>query len=171
MKRMTLAVCLATVGIALTAAGNPIADNPLFKKVEGKWEGEGSLTGSDGSKSPLKETWTGKFTETGNFVVSGKRLLDQLEHDFAWEYYPNGDLIEGQMKVSEPELDIRFEVTISEADRSITMKIPSGNQGDTMIITNTVSEDGKKISGTIKTVNPAGDEISGGEMTHEKKDS
>lgn len=161
---------LITVGmISQSAAANPIADHPVFKRLVGEWEGSGELVNADGSKTPVKETWTGKFTETGNFIMSGKRLFDQNEHDFAWEYYANGDLIEGQMKVSEPAIDTRFEVQVSDADRSITLKIPLDSAGTLMTIINTLSEDGKTIKGTVKTTDAGGQETLSGTVTHTRK--
>ncbi|HQW28907.1 MAG TPA: hypothetical protein PK529_06960 [Verrucomicrobiales bacterium] len=152
------------------ALANPIIGNPFFKQLVGKWQGEGELANSEnGSKTPVKETWEGKFTDSGNFVISGKRLLDQGEHDFAWEYFANGDLIEGQMKMSEPELDIRFEAQVSEAFRTITMKIPLSGGGGTLTITNTVSEDGQTIEGSVEIVDTAGRTTSTGKVTHRKQ--
>ena len=149
---------------------HPITENPFFKQLVGKWQGEGELVNSgDGSKTAVKETWEGKFTDSGNFVISGKRLLDQGEHDFAWEYFANGDLIEGQMKMSEPELDIRFEAQVSEASRTITMKIPLSGGGGTLTITNIVSEDGQTIEGSVEIVNTAGRTTSTGKVTHRKQ--
>ncbi|MCB1230104.1 MAG: hypothetical protein KDN19_07555 [Verrucomicrobiae bacterium] len=151
---------------------NPITEHPVFKLLVGDWEGSGELVNSsDGAKTPVKETWTGKFTETGNFIMSGKRLFDQNEHEFAWEYYANGDLIEGQMKVSEPEIDNRFEVQVSDADRSITIKVPLDGNGGMMTITNKVSEDGQRIHGTVEITDPSGQTTLTGEVDHRKKKS
>ena len=154
----------------LPAPANPITEHPVFRQFVGEWEGSGELVNSaDGSRSPVKETWTGKFTDTGNFVMEGRRTLDQNEHEFAWEYYANGDLIEGQMKVSEPEIDNRFEVQVSDEKRSITLKIPLDGNGGTMTITNTVSEDGQRIDGTVEITAPSGQVTLTGKVTHRRK--
>ncbi len=165
-----LALLVAGLLLPAPASANPIADHPVFKLLVGEWEGSGELVNADDSKTPVRETWTGKFTETGNFIMSGKRTFDQNEHDFAWEYYPNGDLIEGQMKVSEPEIDNRFEVQISEADRSITLKIPLDAAGTLMTIVNTVSEDGQQITGKVETTDPSGQKTLSGTVTHTRKE-
>lgn len=170
----TLAALLTLISVGFltdSASANPITEHPVFKLLVGDWEGSGDLVNADGSKTPVKETWTGKFTETGNFIMSGKRLFDQNEHDFAWEYYANGDLIEGQMKVSEPAIDNRFEVQVSDADRSITLKVPLDSAGNLMTIINIVSEDGKTIVGKVKAVDPSGQETLSGTVTHTRKES
>lgn len=165
-----LTAAIAALLIPISSSANPIADNPVFKLFAGDWKGEGNLVGADGHKSSVKETWTGKFTETGNFIMSGKRTLNESEHDFAWEYYANGDLIEGQMKMSEPKVDNRFEVVVSEPDRSVSMKIPMGSDGTIMTIVNTVSKDGKKIHGTVSIKDPSGAETTTGTVDHEKQE-
>ena len=153
-----------------TAFANPIVENPFFKQLVGKWQGAGELIQSEnGSVTPVKETWTGEFTDSGNFVISGKRLFDQSEHDFAWEYFANGDLIEGQMKMSEPELDVRFEAQLSADTRTITMKIPLSGGGGTLTIINTVSEDGQTIEGSVEIVDTAGRTTTTGKVKHQKQ--
>ncbi|MGY8643402.1 MAG: hypothetical protein ACKVJU_20190 [Verrucomicrobiales bacterium] len=132
------------------ATANPIEENPIFKLFIGEWTGEGELVDSDGHKTKVVETWTEKLTDEGSFVISGKRKFDMAEHDFAWDFYANGDLIEGQMKMSEPEVEQRFEVVINEDARSIEIKIPLGG-GTTMTVKNTVLKDGKTIEGTSET--------------------
>jgi hypothetical protein len=155
------------IGLTVSLMANPVSDNPVLKKLAGEWKGEGELVDSNGNKQPVKEVWTGKFTETGNFIMSGKRTLDQQEHDFAWEFYPNGELVEGQMKISEPQIDLRFEVAISEVDRSVTMKIPTNQSGALMTIVNTVSEDGKTITGTVEIKDESGKVTSSGKVEHQ----
>lgn len=173
--RRHLSIPLIGSLLALTQApapANPIADHPVFAQLVGEWEGSGELVNADdGAKTPVKETWTGKFTDTGNFFITGKRLFDQNEHEFSWEYYANGDLIEGQMKVSEPAIDNRFEVQISEADRTITMKIPLDGNGGLMTIVNTVAEDGQSLSGNVEITDPSGQVTLSGTVTHRKKKS
>ncbi len=159
--------CGVSVGLALAT---PVSENPVIKQLAGEWTGEGELVDAMGNKQPVKETWTGAFTETGNFFMTGKRLLDQLTHDFAWEFYPNGELIEGQMKISEPKLDLRFEVAISEAERSITMKIPTNQSGALMTIVNAVSADGKTIAGTVEIKDESGKVTSTGKVEHKRKE-
>lgn len=162
-----LGCCVFSAGMALAT---PVSENPVIKLLAGEWTGEGELVDAAGNKQPVKETWTGAFTETGNFFMTGKRLLDQLTHDFAWEFYPNGDLIEGQMKISEPKLDLRFEVAIIEADRSITMKIPTNQSGALMTIVNTISADGKAILGTVEIKDESGKVTSTGKVEHKRKE-
>ena len=163
------AVLLVLLG-GVPALANPITGNPFFKQLVGKWQGEGEMVQSEnGSAVPIKETWTGEFTDSGNFVMSGKRLLDQNEHDFAWEYFANGDLIEGQMKMSDPELDVRFEAQLSGASRTITMKIPLSGGGGTLTIINTVSEDGRSIEGSVEIVDTSGRTTSTGKVKHQKQ--
>ncbi|MCB1236532.1 MAG: hypothetical protein KDM91_15800 [Verrucomicrobiae bacterium] len=168
MKFWLSLFCLAA-GLAMATA-NPVSDNPVLKLLAGEWTGEGKLIDADGHEQPVKETWTGKFTDGGNFAMSGNRTLDQLLHEFAWEFYPNGDLIEGQMKISEPQLDLRFEVAISEADRSVTMKVPTTASGGLMTIVNTVSADGKSISGTVEIKDDNGVVTSSGKVEHRRKE-
>lgn len=156
-------------GLSLGAVqANPVAGNPILKLLSGDWTGEGELVDTQGNKQPVKETWSGKFTETGNFIMSGQRTLDQQTHQFAWEFYPNGELIEGQMKISEPQLDLRFEVAIDETGRSVTMKIPTNSSGALMTIVNTVSEDGKSLSGTVEIKDESGKVTSSGKVEHRK---
>lgn len=165
-----MAVALLSFYAGSIAVANPIAGNPFFKQLAGKWQGEGELVQSEnGTVIPVKETWTGAFTDGGNFVISGKRLFDQSEHNFAWEYFANGDLIEGQMKMSEPELDVRFEAQLSEATRSITMKIELSGGGGTMTIINTVSEDGLSIDGSVEIADPSGRITTTGKVKHQKQ--
>ena len=149
---------------------NPIADNPAFKNAVGKWTGEGELTQTgDGSKIAVKETWTAELTGTGNFVISGKRLFDQAEHEFSWEFFANGDLIEGQMKMSEPALDVRFEAQAVAETRTVTMKIPLSGGGGIMTIVNTLSEDGRTMEGTVEIVDTGGKVTTTGKMTHRRE--
>ena len=165
---------LLGVGLGLLICGlvnaNPIADNPVFKQFAGEWTGEGELIDKDGNKTVVKETWTGKFTESGNFVMSGVRKLDLAEHDFAWEFFANDDIIEGQMKMSDPEVDQRFEVTVVGVTRTMQIKIPFGG-GSTMTVVNTVSEDGKTITGTVKIEDENGETTTTGEVKHTKKEA
>lgn len=152
------------------ATANPIEENPIFKLFIGEWTGEGKLVDSDGHKTKVVETWTGKLTDEGSFVISGKRKFDMAEHDFAWDFYANGDLIEGQMKMSEPEVEQRFEVVINEDARSVEIKIPLGG-GMIMTVKNTVSKDGKTIEGTVKLEDESGQETTSGKVTHTKKEA
>lgn len=170
MKTFTWWIGLATAWVAAAAGAqaNPVAGNPVLKLLAGDWTGEGELVDAAGNKQPVKEIWTGKLTESGNFIMAGQRTLDQMTHQFAWEFYPNGDLIEGQMKISEPQLDLRFEVAIDESARSVTMKIPTNSSGALMTIVNTVSADGKTISGTVEIKDEAGKVTSTGEVKHRR---
>ncbi len=159
-----------TVFAAGSLTAGPIADSPVFAMLSGKWEGEGELVNTaDGFITTVKETWTGEQTETGNFTMSGKRLFDQNEHEFAWEFFANGDLIEGQMKVTDPELDLRFEAQVNEAARSITLKVGLSGGGGIMTIVNTVSEDGLTIEGTVEIVDDTGKTTTTGKVTHRKQ--
>jgi len=171
LANMKFALSLpALLLLGTTAFANPIADNPAFKNAVGKWTGEGELTQTaDGHKIPVKETWTAELTETGNFVISGKRLFDQAEHEFTWEFFANGDLIEGQMKMSEPALDVRFEAQAVAETRTVTMKIPLTGGGGIMTIVNTLSEDGKTMEGTVEIVDTGGRTTTTGKMTHRRE--
>lgn len=175
MKHSLRLPAIAAMGFAIGLAlplpshANPIADHPVFRLLVGKWKGSGELIDANGSKTAVTETWTGEFTDTGNFLMSGTRTLGQNEHQFAWEYYPNDDLIEGQMKISEPELDRRFEVEASTTDRFIKMKIPMDSAGTIMEIVNQPAKDGKSIEGSVKIVNQAGEVTLEGTVTHKKE--
>lgn len=150
-------------------AAGPITDNPVFAMLAGKWEGQGELVNTaDGFVTQVKETWSGELTETGNFTMSGKRLFDQNEHEFAWEFFANGDLIEGQMKVTDPQLDLRFEAQVNEASRSVTLKVGLSGGGGVMTIVNTVSGDGLTIEGTVEIVDDTGKTTTTGKVTHRK---
>lgn len=155
------------LSISVSAIANPITEHPVFKKLEGKWTGTGELVDKDGHKTPIKETWTGKFTETGNFTMSGIRHWDEEENEFSWEFFANGDLIEGVMKYAKfPDLEPRFEVVLSETDMSITLNIPLSGDGSSMTIVNKIEDKGKKIAGTIKLQDQTGKETTTGSMTH-----
>lgn len=155
--------------ITIDAFPGPIEGNPVFARLVGQWEGEGELVeATDGSVTPVKETWKGEFTGGGNFTISGKRLLDQNEHEFTWEFFANGDLIEGQMTMSNPEVDLRFEAVVSEADRKIVIKVPLTGGGGTLTIVNTVSEDGLRIEGTVERVDDTGHIATTGKVAHKK---
>lgn len=160
---------LALFLFGTSAFANPIADNPAFRDAVGKWTGEGELVSADGNKIAVKETWTGEMTETGNFVISGKRFFDQAEHEFSWEFYANGDLIEGQMKMSEPALDVRFEASAVAETRTVTMKIPLTGGGGIMTIVNTLSEDGQTMTGSVEIVDTGGRTTTTGKMTHRRE--
>jgi hypothetical protein len=160
---------LALFLFGTSAFANPIADNPAFRDAVGKWTGEGELVSADGNKISVKETWTGEMTETGNFVISGKRFFDQAEHEFSWEFYANGDLIEGQMKMSEPALDVRFEASAVAETRTVTMKIPLTGGGGIMTIVNTLSEDGQTMTGSVEIVDTGGRTTTTGKMTHRRE--
>lgn len=164
------ALFLATLLLGTTVFAHPIADHPAFKNAVGTWTGEGELTNTaDGSKIAVKETWTAELTETGNFVMSGKRLFDEVEHQFSWEFFANGDLIEGQMKMSEPALDLRFEAQAEEETRSVTMKIPLTGGGGIMTIVNTLTADGRTMEGTVEIVDSGGKITTTGKMSHHRK--
>lgn len=160
---------LALFLLGTAAFANPISDNPAFKDAVGKWTGEGELVSADGNKIAVKETWTGELTETGNFVISGKRFFDQAEHEFSWEFFANGDLIEGQMKMSEPALDVRFEASAVAETRTVTMKIPLTGGGGIMTIVNTLSEDGQTMTGSVEIVDTGGKTTTTGKMTHRRE--
>lgn len=156
--------------VAGAATAGPIEGNPVFALLAGQWEGEGELVNpADGFVTPVKESWKGEFTGGGNFTMSGKRLFDQNEHEFAWEYFANGDLIEGQMKVTDPEVDLRFEVVISEKERSITLKVPLTGGGGILTIVNTISADGRQIEGSVEIVDDTGRTTTTGKVVHKKK--
>ncbi|NNE91958.1 MAG: hypothetical protein HKN23_09955 [Verrucomicrobiales bacterium] len=169
MKTRHLIPVLIGLAALLPSAleANPIKSSNVFRGLEGKWKGSGELVDPEGNKSEVVETWTGKFTEEGNFVMSGTRKLGQMEHGFAWEFYANGDLVEGQMKIEDPEIDARFEIVLDEEARSIKMTIPLSDS--TMTIVNTVSKDGKTILGTVKIDDDSGNPGTTGEVKHEKQ--
>jgi hypothetical protein len=160
---------LALFLLGTSAFASPIADNPAFRDAVGKWTGEGELVSADGNKIAVKETWTGELTETGNFVISGKRFFDQAEHEFSWEFFANGDLIEGQMKMSEPALDVRFEAQAIAETRTVTMKIPLTGGGGIMTIVNTLSEDRQTMTGSVEIVDNGGKTTTTGKMTHRRE--
>jgi len=136
----------------------------------GEWEGAGELTNpADGSITTVTETWKGELGETGTFLMAGKRVFNDLEHEFAWEYFANQDTIEGQMKVTDPAIDARFETQVNDAARTISMTVGLSGGGGTMTIINTVSEDGQTIVGTVEIVNPSGAVTTKGTVTHHKK--
>lgn len=165
----------ACVGLLLSLASGaalagPIEGNPVFARLVGQWEGEGELVdSSDGTVTPVKETWKGEFTGGGNFAISGKRILDQAEHEFAWEFFANDDLIEGRMKMSEPAIDLRFEAIVSEADGAVTIKVPLDGGGGVLTIVNRVSEDGTKIEGAVELVDDTGLTTNTGKVVHQKR--
>jgi hypothetical protein len=156
--------------LTCSLVANPITESTVFPLLVGEWDGTGELTNpSDGSITTVTETWKGEFGETGTFLMSGKRSFNDLEHEFAWEYYANQDTIEGQMKVSDPALDVRFETQVNDAALSITLTVGLSGGGGTMTIINTISEDGKTIVGTVEIVNPSGTVTTKGTVTHHKR--
>lgn len=173
INRRTLAAVVFSLLLSLVAMGGiagPIEDNPVFAALVGQWDGEGELVDpSDGAITTVKETWKGEFTGGGNFTISGRRHFDQDEHEFAWEFYANNDLIEGQMQVSNPEIDLRFEAYVSESARSVTIRVPLTGGGGVLTIVNVVSEDGKKIEGSVEIVDDTGRTTSTGKMVHTKR--
>jgi hypothetical protein len=162
------ALLVAASSLLPTAAvAEPIKDSVVFARIVGKWVGEGEfIDASDGSTSPVKETWTAAFSDERNFSVSGKRILDQSEHEFAWEFFANGDLIEGQMKASNPEIDLRLEAVVSEADGTVTIKVPLPGGGGLLTVVNVVSKDGTKIEGSFEIVDDSGRTTVSGKMVH-----
>lgn len=137
--------------------------------MEGRWEGSGELrTAADGNAHPVEEIWTGKIDEAGNFSVSGERTLGESEHTFSMEFLANEDLVEGQMKTSDSELELRFEVIVEEEARTVRMKIPFPG-GGVLSIANQLSEDGTRIDGTVELVDDGGTTTITGEMVHKKR--
>lgn len=151
-------------------AANPITESTVFPLLVGEWDGAGELTNpADGTITAVTEIWKGELGETGTFLTSGKRSFNDLTHEFAWEYFANQDTIEGQMKVSDPALDVRFETQVNDAARTLTLTVGLAGGGGTMTIINTVSEDGKTIVGTVEIVNPSGTLTTKGTVTHQKR--
>lgn len=168
---VSLLAAALCAGSALPAAAGPVADSALFRLLEGKWEGKGEMTDADGNKTVLEESWTGTLGETGTFIIKGRRTIDQQEHEFSWEFYPNGDLIEGQMKILDLQVDARFEVTVAEETRTITLKVPLDSSGSLLTVVNTVSEDGSSISGTAEAVDPSGQVTLTADIAHARPGS
>jgi len=156
--------------VAASAVADPIEDNPVFASLVGQWEGEGELVDpSDGSITTVKETWKGEFTGGGNFAISGRRHLGQDEHEFAWEFYANDDLIEGQMRILNSDLDLRFEAHVSDSARTVTIRVPLTGGGGVLTIVNLVSEDGTTIEGSVELVDDTGLTTSTGKVVHTKR--
>jgi len=156
--------------VAGSAVADPIEGNPVFASLVGQWEGEGELVDpSDGSITTVKETWKGEFTGGGNFAISGRRHLGQDEHEFSWEFFANDDLIEGQMRMSHPEVDLRFEAHVSDSARTVTIRVPLNGGGGVLTIVNLVSEDGTKIEGSVELIDDTGLTTSTGKVVHTKR--
>ncbi len=163
-------MCLIQSLLVWSLAANPITESTVFPLLVGEWDGAGELTNpADGAITIVTETWKGELGETGTFLMSGKRSFNDLEHEFAWEYFANQDTIEGQMKVSDPALDVRFETQVNDAARTITLTVGLAGGGGTMTIINTVSEDGKTIVGNVEIVNSSGNVTTKGTVTHRKR--
>ena len=163
------------VGISLLAgsvapAGDSFfAEHALFKPLIGEWEASGELKGQDGNTLKVTETWTGSIGESGNFLIKGTRHFNDEMHTFEWEYLynPTTELIEGVMRMSTSEDEIRLEVNLSEQDKTITLKSQLSGDGSALEIVNKVAA--KKITGVVKLTNAEGVATLSGEVVHEKK--
>ena len=170
MKTMAL---ICTVGMmfgSVASAGDSFfADHPLFKPLIGEWTASGELKGQDGNTLSVTETWTGEISESGNFIAKGTREFNEETHTFEWEYLynPTTELIEGVMRMSTSEDEVRLEVNLSEQNKTITLTSQLSGDGASLEVVNKVEEG--KVTGTVKLMNPQGIATLSGEVVHEKK--
>jgi hypothetical protein len=145
------------------------ASHALFKQLQGEWEATGSITSGDGTIIALKETWTGSIGESGNLLIKGTREFGDETHTFEWEYLynPTTELIEGVMRMSTSEDEVRLEVNVSEVDKTITLKSNLSGDGSSLTIVNKVADG--KIVGNVKLMGADGTAALSGDVTHEKK--
>lgn len=149
------------------------ADDPVFKKLLGDWIGEGSLHGADGETFTIREEWTGKITEGGTLMMSGTRQWNDETQQFSWEFAYNAatDLVEVTYKASNAgDQPIRFESSISQADFSIQMKAPIGQQGELLITNRLIEENGEvTLVGDVTLKDDTQKETITGKVTHRKR--
>jgi hypothetical protein len=150
------------------AQSGPIKESAIFAALVGSWVGAGEMISADGSKTEVKEVWTGQLSEE-TFTISGVRNFGDMEHNFTWEFHTHHDLIEGQFKISNPEVDCRFEAVLDPENRTITITTILGG-GSTLIVTNQISADGKTITGTFQIVGQTGETANQGKVIHTKQE-
>jgi len=170
MKTLKWIFLIGLAGVILPVQllqGGPIKESTIFAALAGSWVGTGDMVGPDGEKTEVREVWTGQFSDE-TFTISGVRKFGEAEHNFTWEFHSHHDLIEGQFKISSPEVDRRFEAVLNPENRTITITTILGG-GSTLIVTNQISADGKTIAGSFRIVGQSGEIANQGTVTHLKE--
>lgn len=117
-------------------AGDKIdfARHPFFKLLIGEWKSEGTLKGPVGKEVKIEETWTGKATAEGDFVMEGHRMIDQDKQTYEWRFTHDaatGSFTATHHVTSNGEESKRFEVSVSEV--ALTMELRLIGEGDSAI--------------------------------------
>lgn len=110
------------------------AKHPLFKLLIGEWKSEGTLKGPVGKEVKVEEEWTGKATAENEFVMEGRRQIDQDKQTYEWKFVHNaatGQFTATHHVTSNGEESKRFEVSVSEV--ALTMELRLIGDGDSAI--------------------------------------
>ncbi|MEM9015588.1 MAG: hypothetical protein AAGC68_01145 [Verrucomicrobiota bacterium] len=160
------AAILAASSISLVAGDFPREE--FFVKLEGGWEGSGSLVNSDGEETAIAEEWTGRFCDDGSFAMEGTRQWGEDQQEFRWVYRfnPTTELFECDYWHTGMDQDVRFEVSL--AGERIEMMAPIGDPGTELRIINAFSREG--LEGSISMTSAQGGELLSGTVSHSRKD-
>ncbi len=162
-------VTLFAAGFAPAQGENGrFGEGTIFAKITGDWEGRGELNSNDGTVTPVTETWTGKREGEATFEMTGTRTFgDEEPHTFTWRYLynPTTELIECEMTMSTMEQPMRFEVQVSEAAGTVTLKGPLGDGGELKIV-NKVTDG--KIVGEVTMTDANGNQSLTGTVEHRR---
>ncbi|MCB1231512.1 MAG: hypothetical protein KDN19_14680 [Verrucomicrobiae bacterium] len=164
-----LVAVVVWLGGALSLSAGPFGEDSIFEKLTGDWEARGKLTNNDGSITEVRETWTGKRESDTAFEASGTRVFDEQDpHTFTWRYLynPTTELIECEMTMSTQDQPIRFEVQVSDAAGTVSMKAPLDADGSELRIINEIKDD--KIVGTVTITDANGNQTVSGTVEHRR---
>lgn len=157
-------------GIGLQVGAETFKNDPVLSKLVGNWTAEGELTGADGEKISITETWTGKIDDSGSLVMTGTRMMNEEEQEFSWTFSFNStsEIFECEYSHTGMEEPLRFDVTISVTERTTTLKAPFGDGGSLSVL-NTIAEDGKSMEGDVTIFDAQGQKQIHGTVKHKKE--
>ena len=147
------------------------ATHIFFKHLIGTWEAEGELKGQDGNLIKVKEEWTGKATAEGEFLMEGRRELNENKQTFRWSitHNPATDSYEAVLTTDGNEAgNLRFEGHVSEVNLTMEFKATVGAGGSITVLDSFTGNDKNSIESKITFLGDSGETTLSGTITHKR---
>ncbi len=164
-------ILLLLCGVLPAQQPRDLSSHVFFKHLIGQWEAHGELKGQDNNNVKVKEEWTGKATPEGEFIIEGRRELNDNRQTFRWTITHNAttDSYEAVLTTDGNEAgNLRFEGHVSEVNLTIELKAAIGANGSVTVIDGFAADDKNTIESKIAFLGDNGETTLSGTITHKR---
>ena len=168
---LALGFLAVSSGLVFAQQSVDLSQHVFFKHIVGKWEAVGDLKAADGHVVKVKEEWTGKATSEGEFVIEGKRQIDESQQTFRWSITRNAAAgnFAGVLTMDGNAAEaLQFEMNVSEVNLTADLKAPIGANGSLTLIESFAAEDKNSIKIEVTLVGDGGETNLAGTVIHKR---